>query len=85
MVTQRVYKLCIRNMWKQAADNMMAPSGMDLLSSQQSLQNQIGILTVKSETLKNSVTQYIVPIPMPLIVWETVIIAVSSLSSMHWS
>ena len=84
MVTQRVYKLCIRNMWKQAADNMAA-SGMDLLSSQQSLQNQASILTVKSETLRNSVTRYIVPIPMPLIVWETVIIAVSSLSSMHWS
>ena len=84
MVTQRVYKLCIWNMWKQAADDT-APSGMDLLSSQQSLQNQTGILTVKSETLRNSVTRYIVPIPMPLIVWETVIVAVSSLSSMHWS
>lgn len=84
LVTQRVYKLCIRNIWKQAADNV-APSGMDLLSLQQSLQNQTNILTVKSETLKNSATQYIVPIPMPLIVWETVIVTVSSLSSMPWS
>lgn len=84
LVTQRIYKLCIRNIWKQAADNV-APSGMDLLSSQQSLQNQTSILTVQSETLKNSATQYIVPIPMPLIVWETVIVTVSSLSSTHWS
>lgn len=79
-----MFRLCIWNILKQATDNM-APSGMDLLSSQQSLQNQTSILTVKSETLKNRVTQYIVPIPMPLIVWEIVIVTVSSLSSLHWS